>query len=148
MFRLTLVITLALAALANPLVCCCASASVDVRQKRMETSSERHHSGCCSHHHRHSSSTKRPISDSSKRAPCRCPEHGHQPVATVDTSSADVSSLIQLASALAQSVPVLSSLGGEISLSGWKSFGDSGLAIAFPHLSARDILSALQTLRC
>jgi hypothetical protein len=148
MSRFPLVISLVLATLANPMVCCCARAPVEMRQGRMETSGDRHHAGCCSHHGSHSSSTKRPGSDSSKREPCRCPEHGHQPIAAVDTSSADVGALLQLASVLAESVPVLSTLGCEISLSGWKPFGDSGLAIAFPHLSPRDILSALQSLRC
>jgi hypothetical protein len=45
-------------------------------------------------------------------------------------------------------VTVLPMLGGEILLSAWKPSGDCGLAIAFPYLSARDILSVLQTLRC
>ena len=140
-----LVISLVLTTLANPLVCCCA-----VRHRADAPTSLaqglQHRAGCCAH--RDGTPSDSHGSHEQDHGPCRCKEHG-KPPATVQPSGPDLDLMLRVAAALdfGETFALWDAYGAGLTLAPEEARGDAG-GVSFPHLSGREILSTLQTLRC
>lgn len=166
MFRLALVSYLTAAMLAGPAVCCCTASDVlgamthpssGGQPERPAPQCHGHHGGGSCHSHRHAPQRHDCDTGRHKRAqptkmpdapahPCSCPESRFDAL-TVKVSDADVGGFLRLqvefcdGSAIVALSPSIHThlLNATIAAQG---------TTTFPHMSAPEILRALQTFRC
>lgn len=141
MLRAGVISWLVLATLVGPWLCCCNTARIENLLQSLSDSPVNHQSRCCHPHN------EQPVTDGDQPDPAKpCPCRDHTPEAgQVEPVSAEV--LRQLDRGL-PALAILVSFATPVLLDCKANFVCHDHHSAFPHLSCRDILCALQSFIC